>query len=162
MPQVNPIIRRDLQDKALKLLTEGKSTKVILSELGVSKDAYYAWRKLLAKSDETRTLRQNVSRKISRENAFGELSKQTEEATTRYDDAIGRYKATLDPSDEKAAMLWSQACRELLKEWLRVTGAYEMVANTNPEPVEITIVKECPKCKAQEIVDITQQSACKS
>ena len=142
MPQVNPVERANLEGKALALLTGGKGIRATAKELGVSEKAVRNFRDKMRKGgekDDFAALKGRLRLDLTQENALSELSKQMKQYTDNYDRAI--------LEDEKAALLWSRNRIDLLEKMLRVTGIYDRAANTNPEPIEITIVKECPKCR---------------
>ena len=128
MPQVNPIIRRGLQDKATRLMLDGKPDGIIAIELGVTRQAFYAFKKKTrnlterlrasTESVQTTVLKGALRLEISQENALSDLSGQMKEYTDRYD------KAMLD-GDEKAAYAWSSRRVDLLEKMLKVTGLYD-------------------------------------
>jgi len=119
--QVNPIIKKGLQDKALALILSGKRNVDIIAELGVPRKAFYAWKKTLSKGDEMGTIRQQVRLEISQEKALSELATQLKQYTDNYELAMKAGKTS-------EAYSWSSRRVDLLEKMLKVTGLYD--ANT--------------------------------
>ena len=136
MPQVNPIIKRGLQDKALAGILEGKPYTQISKELGVSRGALTAYSKKISNPAQTiqngQAVKGSIRLEISQENALSDLSKQMEQYTENY-------QRSMQNGDEKGAYAWSSRRVDLLEKMLKVTGLYD--ASVSPaaqdEPIKI-------------------------
>ena len=128
MPQVNRIIKLGLQDKATRLMLDGKTDTDIAKELEVPRKSVYAFKRKMGignESGQTSVLKATIRLEISQENALSELAKQLKQYSDNYDRAMHE--------DEKAAILWSRNRIDLLKEMFRITGLYaEKVAPPIP------------------------------
>ena len=122
MPQVNPIIKRGLQDKVLAAILEGTPHVQIATELGVSRGAVAAYAKKISNPAQSLQSRQDVKGairlEISQENALSDLADQMKEYSDRYEKAI-------KDDDMKAAYAWSARRVDLLEKMLKVTGLYD-------------------------------------
>ena len=129
MPQVNPIIKQGLQDKATRLLLDGKGDIDIAEELGVSRKAISSFKRKIRKGAEkvqtaqtealqTAILKGAIRLEISQENALSDLSMQMIQYTAHYEQAVKN-------DDMKAAYAWSARRVDLLEKMLKVTGLYD-------------------------------------
>ncbi len=138
MPQVNPIVKKGLQDKALALILDGsKRNNEIIAELGVPRKAFYSWKKSLSKGTQMGTIRQSVKLEVSQENALSELTRQLQQYTDNYDKAMEAAGQAETEGEAKSlrgeAHSWSARRVDLLKEMLKVTGLYAEGMRPKPD-----------------------------
>ena len=147
MPQVNPIIRRGLQDKYASLVLEGKSDTAIMKELGVSRDAIVSYRKVKPKalqSLELDRLKGPLRLEINQENALSELSLQMADYTMQYKAALGEGQVGSPDKpiivDMDAAHKWGLLRLRCLENMLKVTGLDKGIPSApNAEKNTITV-----------------------
>ena len=147
MPQVNPIIKRGLQDKVLAAILEGKPHTQIATDLGMSRGAVAAYAKKISNPAQSLQSRQDVKGairlEISQENALSDLADQMKEYTDRYEKAV-------KDDDMKAAYAWSARRVDLLEKMLKVTGVYE-APTAKQEPIVTRFIDESGRDRAEEV-----------
>jgi hypothetical protein len=143
MPQVNPIVRKGLQDKAIRLMLDGKPDVDIAKELGVTRQAFYAYKKKARNLTESVQAKGMIRLEISQENALSELSGQMLQYTENYE-------RSMQNGDEKGAYAWSARRIDLLEKMLKVTGLYE-APTTKQEPIMIRFVTVEGRDRAEEV-----------
>lgn len=132
MPQVNPIIRRGLQDRYAELVLAGKSDTFIMNELGVSRDAIVSYRKVKPKALNSLILdklKGPLRLEITQENALSELSLQMADYTKEYKEAAF--------PDEKQK--WGALRLRCLENMIKVTGLDKENATIQDPELHITI-----------------------
>lgn len=133
MPQVNPIIKRGLQNRASQLILSGKTTTAIAKELGISRGALTTYKRAYLKAGEslqTDGLKATMRMELSRENAISEIIDQLYEYTQNYRNAMAR-------GDEELAGKWANLRTKLGETWVKVTGLDRVIA-AEPRQVEVT------------------------
>ena len=115
MPQVNPIVRRGLQNAFLELELARKSDTEIMKELGISRETIVSYRKLAPKVRESptfETMKSVIRMEVSQENALTELSLQMADYSKEYRDAD-------TPEDRQR---WGALRLRCLETMIKVTG----------------------------------------
>ena len=135
MPQVNPIVRAGLQERATKLILAGKTNADIAKELNVNEGAVKGLKRKVLKTPklpeimQTDGLKAQITIELTRELADLKLGKLLSECEDNYDKAKGAGNQQLAGS---WAIQWGAALDKLLK----VTGRYN-VPMEKQEPLKV-------------------------
>jgi len=173
------VLEAGLEDIITKEMLEGLGTRTIAKRHGLSRSAVRSFAEKLRSRPPSETLPATQDLKHAartpptkpvkaRPGRNQELVALTADlARLKLGALLGEcetnYLQAKETGDDVKAGFWAREWGAAIDKLLKATGVYSKALEQSvPEPVEITIVTECPKCKAQEIVNITQQSACKS
>jgi predicted transcriptional regulator len=113
-------------------MLDGKGDTDIAKQLGVTRQAFYAYKKKarnITQTVQTSVLKGALRLEISQENALSDLADQMKEYTDQYEKAV-------KDDDMKAAYAWSARRVDLLEKMLKVTGLYE-APTKKQEPLKV-------------------------